>query len=178
MQDKESLSVQVTPIQIRTREFNKSLWGFTPKEVAEFLDDLAKQWEAKQAEERRLLNKIKLLEEDLKEWKDRGDKLIQLREGAKLKAQEIEAQATKDATQFLKKVQDRAEQIRQKTEEWLERVIAEVEKTESRKRQLVGALKSTLDEHYAILSDEVSLPSLGMDLQGISEKNPKGSSAN
>ncbi|MCB0416485.1 MAG: DivIVA domain-containing protein [Bdellovibrionales bacterium] len=173
MQDKESLSTQLTPIQIRTKEFNKSLWGYTPKEVAEFLESLAAQWEAKNAEERKLLNKIKLLEDDLKEWKDREDKLIQLREGAKLKAQEIEAQATRDASLFLKSVQDRAEQIRRKTEEWLERVIAEVDKTETRKRQLVEALKNTLDEHYAILSDEQALPQLGLDLTSLSN-NAKG----
>ncbi|MCB0406074.1 MAG: DivIVA domain-containing protein [Bdellovibrionales bacterium] len=168
MQDKESLSTQLTPIQIRTKEFNKLRRDYTPKVVAVFLESLSAQWEAKNNEERKLLNKIKLLEEDLKEWKDREDKIIQLREGAKIKAQEIEAQASRDASLFLKSVQDRAEQIRRKTEEWLERVIAEVDKTETRKRQLVEALKATLDEHYAILSDEQSLPALGLDLSSVS----------
>jgi len=150
----------LSPVEIKNKEFNRTLIGYAPKEVVEFLDSVAKTWEAVQRQERALSDKIQKLEEELKAWKARESELDELRQQAGDEAKIIHTQATEDARRFMKGVHERAEEIRERTEGWLENVIKEVEQAEKKKESFMTAVKSTLDEHYAILKEEAAIPPL------------------
>jgi DivIVA domain-containing protein len=65
--------------------------------------------------------------------------------------QAMREQARVEAEKIFAEVEERANQIRRKTEEWLEEVIAEVEETQRQKLSFMTAFKSALDSHYELL---------------------------
>ena len=57
--------MNLTPLNIRKQDFDKSLRGYDPEEVEAFLDTVATQWEEMEDERRRLENKVQELENQM-----------------------------------------------------------------------------------------------------------------
>lgn len=165
----ESVSEGLSPVAIKNKEFSKTLIGYSPREVVEFLDVIARRWEQLQKQERTLIARVESLEEEVKRWKDREDAIDEMKKRAEEDSKSVQDQATKDAARFLKSVQERADQIREKTEAWLEKVIAEVEDTEKRRQNVLASLKDTLDKHYQILDGQTPGSLLEAQLQRLKE---------
>lgn len=167
MENKDSeLSLRkLNPPDIKSKEFTKVFRGYEPREVAEFLDLIAKTIEKTGREEKNLQKKLATLTEELGKWKARETELIQMREKAMADAEEIRNQASKEAARLLQDVEERATTIRSSTEEWLEEVISRLEETQRQKQNFVTALRSSLDSHYELLRGEepVAVP-LGTQL--------------
>jgi len=149
----ESQSEKLTPIEIKNKEFKKSVWGYSPQEVVDFLDQMARTWELVQKHEKDLIGEIQHLNSELNSWKNREAELDHLREKAREDARQIKEKATDDAEKMLAEVKDRADEIRQQTEEWLATVINEVEETEKKRDSFVNAFRAALDQHYALLDN-------------------------
>lgn len=150
----QALTQKLTPTEIKTKDFTRTVWGYNPKEVVEFLDATAKTWEKVQKHERELLEKIQGLSDELVKMRGREGEMDKLREKALHDAELIREEAQNNAAKMFQEVEDRANSIRVKTEEWLETVIAEVTETERQKLNFMTAFKSALDSHYAILKSE------------------------
>ncbi len=150
----ENLSEKLSPVEIKNKEFTRSVWGYNPKEVVEFLDTTAKAWEKVQKHEKDLLEKIHSLQEEIVRWKGRESEIEKIKERAHQEALAIREEATKEAAKHFAAVEERASSIRTKTEEWLENVIAQVSETERQKMNFMTAFKSALDSHYALLKTE------------------------
>ncbi len=156
MENKETdLSARkFSPADIKSKEFTKAFRGFDPNEVAEFLDLIAKSVEKTAREEKILQKKLATLTEELGKWKGRETELAQIREKAVADADEIRAQASKEAARMLQDVDERASKIRQNTEGWLEEVLQRLEETQRQKHSFLTALRSSLDSHYELLKSE------------------------
>lgn len=165
----ESVSEGLSPVAIKNKEFSKTLVGYSPREVVEFLDVVARRWEQLQKQERTLLARIESLDEEVKRWKDRESAIEEMRRKAESDTKALQDQASQEAARFLKNVQERADQIREKTEAWLERVIAEVEETEKRRQSVLAHLKDTLDKHYQLLDGQTPGALLEGQLQKLRE---------
>lgn len=152
------------------------MWGYSPKDVIEFLDGTAKTWEKVQKHEKDLLQKIDGLKEEIKSWELRETQIAKIHEKALKDAEQIRMEATEQAEKIFKEVEDRANQVRLKTEEWLANVIAEVEETERQKNHFISAFKSALDSHYALIQEEKTEEPLGSKLNQFlrSEVTEKG----
>jgi cell division initiation protein len=148
---KSTLSVKFTPAEIKNRKFKTSAFGYSPKAVREFLDLVAKAWEKMQAQEKELGEKTQRLTDEVARWRAKEAELEKLREKTMAEGQAIREQAQADAEKKFAEIEERANQIRRKTEEWLEEVIAEVEETQRQKMSFMTAFKSALDSHYALL---------------------------
>lgn len=171
----EALSVKLTPNEIKNKEFKRTMWGYSPKEVIEFLELTAKTWEKVQKNEKDLLQKIDSLKEEIKAWELRETQIARIHEKALKDAEQIRLEATDQAEKIFKEVEDRANQVRIKTEDWLANVIAEIEETERQKSNFITAFKSALDSHLALIQEEKEAESLGSKLNqflksGISQK--------
>ncbi len=169
MENHQSLSEQLTPVEIKNKEFHKTLWGYSPKDVVFYLDQIARHWELVQKEERTLLKKISDLNNEVHQWENKEEQITLTLEQAKAEAKKIRDKATEEATRFLQGVKERSEEIRRNTEEWLEKIIDEVERTQSKKKTFLNALKSTLDQHYSLLEDEASLPNFESHLAQLKQ---------
>ena len=150
----QSLSAILTPIEIKNKDFKKMVWGYAPQEVVEFLDATAKAWEKVQKHEKDLIEEIKSLNEELAGWKARESEFQGLKVKAALEATQIKTQAVEESERCLMEVHQRAEEIRVRTEQWLEGVIHEVEETERRRNSFITAFRSALDQHYALLDTD------------------------
>ena len=167
MENKDSeLSLRkLNPSDIKSKEFTKSFRGYEPREVAEFLDLVAKSIEKAAREEKILQKKLATLTEEMGKWKARESELTQMRDKAMADAEEIRNQASKEAARLLQDVDERASVIRSSTEEWLEEVLSRLEETQRQKHNFVTALRSSLDSHYELLQgEEPSAAPLGTQL--------------
>lgn len=152
----ESQLQKLSPLDIKNKDFKKTAWGYAPKEVGDFLEMLSKTWDKAQRQEKEMLEKIRSLNEELTRWKNREVEIAKLREKTLQDCDGMKDQATREAQRVFSEVEERANEIRRKTEEWLEDVIAHVEETERQKMNFVTAFKSALDSHYALLQSEQS----------------------
>ncbi|MFM8269135.1 MAG: DivIVA domain-containing protein [Pseudomonadota bacterium] len=138
-------SHELSPAEIKNRDFKKTMLGYSPEEVVGFLDQVAKVWEKVQKKERELIGQINDLKAEIKGWENKQDELAKLQELAKLEAQKIVNEA-----------ELRSQEVRQKTEQWLTEVLEEVQQVEKRKANFITAFRSALDSHYEILKTEQS----------------------
>jgi cell division initiation protein len=147
----EALSEKINPVEIKNREFKKSVWGYAPQEVVDFLDATAKAWERVQKQEKDLLEKVKTLTDEVLMWRKREQEFEAQKVRAEQDAKGIKEKAEEESRLILQEVNQRAEEIRGRTEEWLADVIKEVEETERRRDSFVSAFRAALDQHYALL---------------------------
>jgi len=177
--DSELSSRKLSPSDIKSKEFNKGFRGYDTREVAEFLDLLAKALEKAHREEKSLQKKLAALTEELNKWKARENELVQVREKAVADAEEIRNQASKEAARLLQDVDERAATIRSSTENWLEEVIQRLEETQRQKHSFLTALRSSLDSHYELLKTEGSEAApLGAQLTEFLQARLNGAPAN
>lgn len=150
----EASSGKLTPQEIKNKDFKRAMWGFSAGEVVDFLAQVSKSIEKMQRHEKELTDRVKFLGEELTRWKNKELEMQKLREKAVQDAEAIRAEAGREAQRAFAGVEERAKNIRQQTEEWLEKVIAEVEETERQRANFVAAFKSALDSHYVLLQNE------------------------
>ena len=161
----EAMSGKLTPNEIKNKEFKKTMLGYTPQEVVDFLDSVAKVWEKVQKNEKELLARIESLQATIKTWESREQELEKVREIAVHDAESIRKEAVNEAERIFLEVEERANGIRTKTEQWLETVIAKVEEAERQKNNFMKAFRSALDSHYELLrNEEAEAESMGAKL--------------
>ncbi len=150
----QPLATKITPSEIKNKEFKRAMWGYNPKEVVEFLDATAKAWEKVQKQERDMIERIQTLEIEVNRWKGLEAEFTRQREQLITEAAELKGKAGDEARRMYAEVEERANTIRHRTEEWLELVIQQVEETERQRRSFVSAFRSSLDSHYELLKQE------------------------
>jgi len=151
----QTTSFDLSPADIKNKDFKKVMLGYSPEEVVGFLDDVAKLWEKIQKREKDFLQVIEKYELELKAWSQKESDLALIKEEAK-----------KEAEKIIDAAEKRTQEIRQNTENWLATVLQDVEEVERRKQNFVTAFRSALDSHYEILKkDESSQDSLTSRLE-------------
>jgi len=151
----QTTSFELTPAEIKNKDFKKVMLGYSPEEVVGYLDQVAKLWEKIQKREKDFLQVIEKYETELKAWSQKKDEFQLLREEAK-----------KEAEKIIEAAEKRSQEIRQGTESWLANVLSDVEEVERRKQNFITAFRSALDSHYEILkTEEKSQESLTTRLQ-------------
>lgn len=154
---REALSEKISPADIKNKEFKKVMLGYSPEDVVAFLDKTAKHWIQVQKKEKEMLQKIDSLNAEISKWKQKESEIEQIKQDAIKEAEAIIEAGSEEASKLFKQVEDKAQEIRQKTEEWLAQVISQVEETERRRNSFVSAFKSALDSHYELIKNDQEL---------------------
>lgn len=153
----ETVSQMLTPVEIKNKEFKKSLLGYSPHEVILFLDQVAKVWERVQVKEKEMLGRVHALELELEEWKTKERELELIRAGALEEAAKIRAAATDHGKKLLQEARDQAREIQGKTQEWLADVIASLQDTDRRRQVLSNELRKKVEQHVSLLEESSTL---------------------
>ncbi len=161
----QAVSDEISPNEIKNKDFKKIMWGYAPEQVVEFLEQVSKAWERVQKQEKEIIKRMSELENTINHFQAKEDEVAQIREMAQSDADAIRKEAGKEAERILKEVEGRADNIKAKTEEWLAEVIAKVEETERRKENFMRAFRSALDSHYELLQKEQKDSSEPISLQ-------------
>ncbi|NBX81655.1 DivIVA domain-containing protein [bacterium] len=140
---KTATSFDLSPAEIKNKDFKKIMLGYSPEEVVGFLDKVAKLWEKVQKREKDLVAVIETLDREIQDWKSKEAELEVIKEKAREEAKKIIGQS-----------EEQAATVRLETEKWLATVLEEVETVEKRKANFLMAFKSALDSHYEILNQE------------------------
>jgi cell division initiation protein len=153
----DSLSEKISPSELKNKEFKKVMLGYSPEDVVSFLDQTAKAWTQVQKREKELIQKIESLNAEISHWRQRESEINKIKQDAIREAEAIIEAGSEEATKLFKQVEDKAQDIRQKTEEWLAEVINQVQETERRKSNFIIAFKSALDSHYELIKNDQEL---------------------
>ena len=161
----ESQNKTVSPRDIITTKFSKTMWGYSPAEVVRFLEDVSKYYEDSLKREVELEKKVTALNKEIQSWKARENEIHLLRENVLKETEIIREQALQEAQKHFSEVENKAKEIRDNTEKWLSEVIGEVERSEQQRTSFITAFRSALDSHYAILNKDEEVVPLTDQLQ-------------
>lgn len=149
----ENSSEVLDPIEIKNKEFRKSLLGYSPHEVILYLDRIAKTWERVRVNEKHLRSQIEQLKHDIDSWQKKERELEMIRAAALEEADKIRSAATDHGKKLLQEARDQVTLIQGKTQEWLSGVIVSLQDTDRRRHVLSAELRKKLEEHFFLLDD-------------------------
>ena len=101
----------LTPLDIHNKEFGRSLRGYNEDEVNEFLDRVIKDYESLIRENRNLEEKVSSLEERLQHYQTLEETLSKTIIVAQETAEEVKANARKEAQLIIKESEKNADRI-------------------------------------------------------------------
>ena len=101
----------LTPLDIHNKEFGRSLRGYNEDEVNEFLDRIIKDYEALIRENRMGEEKVAALEERLTHYQNLEETLSKTIIVAQETAEEVKANARKEAQLIIKEAEKNADRI-------------------------------------------------------------------
>ena len=163
--------MKLTPLEIRKREFDRSLRGYDPQEVEAFLDMIAEQWQDLKDEHRRLEKKVEELEGQMDHYRKVEEALQtaldqtrenaeQQIENAREKAETIVEKAKADARameqeaeQIVEKAEADAEDIKRQARAEREQLKADVQRLRARRTEAVAQLRAFLQSELEVLED-------------------------
>ncbi len=167
-----------TPDEIKTQGFRGGLFGFSRKEVRDFLRLVSKLWARMLDHQQELTVRLQSLETEVAGWRSRDAEIKSQRERALAEAQNIRDLARTEAEKLMAETEERAEKVRNRTEDWLENVIAKVEETQRQKQNFITAFRSALDSHYELIKNDTDGEPLTAGLSEVLRKPLEGESLN
>jgi len=178
MDAKNILNPKLGSIEIKNKKFSRKAFGYSKKEVQEFLETISGAWDKMLRYELELGDKVRSLNEELVQWRAKEAELQRLKDKASHEAEGVKLQAMHDAKKIVQETENRASEIRTRTEEWLATIISKVEETERQRQSFVTAFKSALETHSEILknqqtSDANLTQELEQWLKQLSKSNPQ-----
>lgn len=139
--------MQLTPIDIRNKEFRKGMRGYQCEEVEKFLEAVSKEFETVYAENFELREKIQRVESELGHYRKIESTLQQTMLLAQQTAEEARQAARREAELLLREAEQEKEQRLSEAKSKWEEIQEEIQEL-IRKRELIRAqLKSFLNAH-------------------------------
>lgn len=103
--------MDLSPLEIQKKEFSKSMRGYNKEEVDEFLEKLTENYEKIYKENKDLRERIELLEETIKNYREIETTLKNTLVLAEQTAEEVKANARKEREIILKQANAEADKI-------------------------------------------------------------------
>lgn len=149
--------MQMTPLDIRNKQFSKGIRGYQCGEVEKFLDAVSQEFESAYTENFELREKVKALESEISHFRQIENTLQQTLVLAQQTAEEVKQAARHEAELLLKEAeQNKLAKVSEAQEKW-EEIQGDIQEL-SRKRDLIRSqLKSFLLSH--------------LDLETMQERN-------
>ena len=138
-------AMKLTPLDIRKQDFEKSLRGYDPSEVRNFLGIVATQWEEIADERRRLEDKVSDLENKLEHYERVEEALQEALQTARENAEDKIKNAEREAELIVGEAKAEAREIRQEAKE-------ERDQLQRRTQRIVARLRSFLMAEMELLA--------------------------
>jgi cell division initiation protein len=146
-------SGQLTPVEIKNKEFKKTVFGYSPFEVILFLDQTAKTWEKVQQNEKKMTSEITQLKTETDVLKSKMKEHEIIRAAALEEAEKIRQAATDHGRKLLEESRAKADTIQARTQEWLAALILKLQSIEKKRHEMTEELRSRLGDYNALLDD-------------------------
>ncbi|MBZ0263753.1 DivIVA domain-containing protein [bacterium] len=150
--------MNISPLDIRKKEFSKKVKGFDKDEVAEFLDMVADEYETVLNNNRQQAKKIETLETKLKDYKQMESTLQDAMINAKKAGKEAEVESGKEAELIIQRAQLEADQILHNSRKKHQNLLDDISRLEGQRRSFILKMKQILRGQVELLDiiEEVS----------------------
>lgn len=174
----------ITPFEIESKEFSKSMRGYNVEEVDEFLDIIIVDLQKLLAENDSLKNTVKNLQQDLNQYKRSEASVLNTLESAKKLMSDISESAEKRAEIIIHNAQAEADSIQRDARESVSKLTEEGEKLKfkvakfrERYRQLLEDQLSQIEGSSEELFADLEREFMPASLDGQEEKDTHRQSA-
>lgn len=156
--------MNITPLEIRQKEFEKGFRGYDKDEVSAFLNSLSIEWERLYDQNKELTYKLESSENEVKKLREVEDSLFKTLKTAEDTGANMVEQATKTASLHMKETEMRADGLMNEAKSRARSIIEEaenksrmiIEDMEDEIRQLEQVFRS-MDANKASLLSELKL---------------------
>jgi len=145
--------MKITPQDINTQEFKRSLRGYDMDEVDAFLQQVADELETSVQENLHLKDKLKDMEEKLVDYKKRDEELEKLLLTAQKMTEGMKDVARREADAAAIQAKGEAQKIVAEAHKQLVRFQSQVDELRRYRDGFVIQFKSFLDQQYRMLGD-------------------------
>lgn len=155
--------MKITPIDIRHRQFGRSMFGLNEEEVIEFLQVVASEMEALVFERNSLREALRDKEIAIADHKDRDKMLQSTLQTASQMSERIRVDAEREAKLILADAQQKAEIITRDSRDSLKKIYGEIADLKRARLQFEANLKGVIQAHMTLIEQsEKALPQFGM----------------
>jgi cell division initiation protein len=145
--------VKVTPLDIRRKEFKRSMRGYSDEEVDVFLDDVADEFERLFQENIELTDRVQRLEEQIAGHAQMRDALEKTLISAQLQSDEMKANARKEGELILQEAELKAREIVSESYSETQRVQQALIQLKHLEEDFRYKFRSLLEGHLKLLND-------------------------
>lgn len=145
--------MRISPLDIQKHRFRSVFRGLDPAEVRAFLVSVAEQHEAVVRENGQLREQASILREQVREHEERERILKDTLLAAQAAAEQVRAQARREAEILVQEAELRAEKMMEVARERIGKYEGRLVELKSLKRDLVETVRSMLSRQAALLSD-------------------------
>ena len=143
--------MRLSGVEIQIKDFSKSLRGYDIKEVRDFLDQVARQFEQLAYENKSMKDKVREKELTILGFSDEKTMLKNTMVTAKKVTDDIKQDATKEATQIMTQAKLKADALLKQAQQNLKVAIDEVKRVKKQKQELSFQIRTTLEAHLKLL---------------------------
>ena len=140
-------------LDIQLKEFKKSVRGYDIQEVKNFLDEISKQIESLNFENKVLKDKLREKELLFIDYKQREDIMKETMVTAQKITEGIKQESTREALQIVNQAKIKAESIYREARNNMRTTLDEVNRLKKLKTELISNLKTTIESHLRILNN-------------------------
>jgi len=145
------MPAKMSGMEIQLKEFSKTLRGYDVNEVKSFLDDVAKEIEALQFENRSLKDRIREKELGLMEYKEREGMLKDTMVTAQKVTDSIKKDANREAIQIITQAKINAETIIRDARQTMRNTVEEVSRLKKQRMEIASSLRSALESQLRMV---------------------------
>lgn len=150
------MALKLTPLDIQQKQFTrKKLGGVEEAEVAEFLREVAREYETLYAENKSLKDQIATLKGQTLQYTEMERTLRQTLLEAQRSSEDKRANADKEAELILRRAELEGERVLESARQEKRDLDEELRVYKRAKRKLKIELKNVLDSFYDMLKDEL-----------------------
>jgi cell division initiation protein len=145
------MPAKMSGLEIQLKEFSKSMRGYDINEVKNFLDDVAKQLETLEFENRTLKDKIREKELTLMDYKEREGMLKDTMVTAHKVTDNIKKDANREAIQIITQAKMNAETIVREARQTMRKTVEEINRLKKQKMEIASSLRSALESQLRMV---------------------------
>lgn len=155
--------MKISAIDIRHKQFGRSMFGLNEEEVIEFLHLISNEMEALVHERNNLRDALRDKDISLTDMRDRDRVLQQTIQTASNMAEKIRQDAEREAKLIVADAQQKSEIITRDSRDSLKKVYTEISDLKRSRMQFEASLKALAQAHLTLLEQgERMMPNIGM----------------
>jgi cell division initiation protein len=146
--------VSISKIDLLNRKFGKKLWGYNPEEVDQLMAEVAEMLGAVAEERKNLLKKVKRMEDNVEEFRQRDETLRDTLMSTQKMVDDIKGGAQREAQLILDEARAKAEGMVQQGHNRLAQLYEDIENLKRQRSQFEIQLRGLIETHMRILDSE------------------------